>query len=94
MWRRTPLLLFLLLYTVVSGGPFIWVATMSVRTTPEIFASPYALPTRFHWEKFVQAWSHSNYSTYFWNSDRMRSCGGRISPDRIRKRIGLLPRKW
>ena len=68
MWRRTPLLLFLLLYTVVSGGPFIWVATMSVRTTPEIFASPYALPTRFHWEKFVQAWNHSNYSTYFWNS--------------------------
>ena len=41
---------------------------MSVRTTPEIFASPYALPTRFHWEKFVQAWAHSNYSTYFWNS--------------------------
>jgi len=41
---------------------------MSVRTTPEIFASPYALPTRFHWEKFAQAWSHSNYSTYFWNS--------------------------
>lgn len=68
MWRRSPLLLFLLLYTVVSGGPFIWVAIMSVRTTPEIFASPYALPTRFHWEKFVQAWSHSNYSTYFWNS--------------------------
>jgi ABC-type glycerol-3-phosphate transport system permease component len=68
IWRRTPLLLFLLLYTAVSGGPFIWVAIMSVRTTPEIFASPYALPTRFHWEKFVQAWSHSNYSTYFWNS--------------------------
>ncbi len=68
MWRRIPLVLFLLLYTVVSGGPFVWVAIMSVRTTPEIFASPYALPTRFHWEKFAQAWSHSNYSTYFWNS--------------------------
>ena len=66
--RRAPLLLFLLLYTVLSGGPFLWVAIMSVRTTPEIFANPYALPSRFHWEKFVDAWTNSNYGTYFWNS--------------------------
>jgi multiple sugar transport system permease protein/raffinose/stachyose/melibiose transport system permease protein len=66
--RRTPLLLFVLFYTVVTGGPFLWVAIMSVRTTPEIFASPYALPSRFHWEKFADAWTKSNYSTYFWNS--------------------------
>jgi ABC-type glycerol-3-phosphate transport system permease component len=66
--RRTPLLLFLVLYTIVSGGPFLWVAAMSLRTTPEIFAAPYALPSRLHWEKFAQAWVNSNYSTYFWNS--------------------------
>jgi len=66
--RRAPLLLFLVLYTVLTGGPFLWVAIMSVRTTPEIFASPYALPSRFHWEKFVDAWTNSNYGTYFWNS--------------------------
>jgi ABC-type glycerol-3-phosphate transport system permease component len=66
--RRTPLLLFLVLYTIVSGGPFLWVAAMSVRTTPEIFAAPYGLPGRLHWEKFAQAWTTSNYGTYFWNS--------------------------
>ncbi len=66
--RRTPLLLFLVLYTVFTGGPFLWVAEMSLRTTPEIFASPYALPGRLHWEKFADAWTKSNYSTYFWNS--------------------------
>jgi len=66
--RRSPLLLFVLLYTVVSAGPFIWVAVMSLRTTPEIFASPYALPGRLHFEKFVDAWTRSNYATYFWNS--------------------------
>ena len=66
--RRSPLLLFVLLYTVVSGGPFLWVAVMSLRTTPEIFAAPYALPSRLHWEKFVEAWTKSNYGTYFWNS--------------------------
>ena len=65
---RAPLLLFLILYTVLTGGPFLWVAIMSVRTTPEIFASPYVLPSRFHWEKFVDAWTNSNYGTYFWNS--------------------------
>lgn len=66
--RRTPLLLFLVLYTVFTGGPFLWVAEMSLRTTPEIFASPYALPGRLHWEKFADAWTKSNYGTYFWNS--------------------------
>jgi ABC-type glycerol-3-phosphate transport system permease component len=66
--RRSPLLLFLVVYTVVSGGPFLWVASMSLRTTPEIFAAPYALPVRLHWEKFGEAWTRSNYSTYFWNS--------------------------
>jgi ABC-type glycerol-3-phosphate transport system permease component len=66
--RRTPLLLFVLVYTIITGGPFLWVAIMSVRTTPEIFASPYALPSGLHWEKFVDAWTRSNYSTYFWNS--------------------------
>ena len=66
--RRSPLLLFVVVYTVLTGGPFLWVAIMSLRTTPEIFASPYALPTRIHWEKFVDAWTKSNYGTYFWNS--------------------------
>jgi multiple sugar transport system permease protein/raffinose/stachyose/melibiose transport system permease protein len=66
--RRTPLLLFLVLYTIVSGGPILWVMSMSLRTTPEIFDDPYALPVRLHWEKFANAWTNSNYGTYFWNS--------------------------
>jgi raffinose/stachyose/melibiose transport system permease protein len=66
--KRTPLLLFIALYTIATGGPFVWVALMSVRTTPEIFANPYALPTRLHWDKFIDAWTSSNYGTYFWNS--------------------------
>jgi multiple sugar transport system permease protein/raffinose/stachyose/melibiose transport system permease protein len=66
--RRTPLILFLILYTVVTGGPFLWVASMSIRTTPEIFNDPYGLPFPAHWEKFVDAWTVSKYGTYFWNS--------------------------
>lgn len=65
---RGLLLLALTLYTVYSAGPFAWVAVMSLRTTSEISADPYALPSTFHWEKFVTAWTTSHYGTYFWNS--------------------------
>ena len=66
--RRTPLLIFVLFYTMLTGGPFLWVVMMSLRTTPEILDSPYALPSVLHWEKFSDAWFNSNYGTYFWNS--------------------------
>src|SRR6202521_1880205 len=66
--RRALLVLFIVLYTVVTGGPLLWVATMSLRTTAEIFKDPYGLPSPAHWEKFADAWTKSNYGTYFWNS--------------------------
>ena len=65
---RVPLLAFIALYTIVTGGPLLWVAAMSLRTTAEIFKSPYGLPSPAHWEKFADAWVKSNYATYFWNS--------------------------
>jgi ABC-type glycerol-3-phosphate transport system permease component len=66
--RRLPLVSFVVLYTVLTGGPLLWVATMSRSTTAEIFKDPYGLPSPAHWEKFADAWTRSNYSTYFWNS--------------------------
>ncbi len=66
--RRIPLVLFVLVYTAVTGGPLLWVATMSLRTTAEIFKDPYGAPSPIHWEKFADAWTRSNYGTYFWNS--------------------------
>jgi multiple sugar transport system permease protein/raffinose/stachyose/melibiose transport system permease protein len=66
--KRMPLLIVLIGYTVITGGPFLWVAAMSLRTTSEIFDNRYALPTTLHWEKFFDAWTSANYGTYFWNS--------------------------
>jgi multiple sugar transport system permease protein/raffinose/stachyose/melibiose transport system permease protein len=66
--RRVLLVLFIVIYTAVTGGPLLWVASMSLRTTAEIFKSPYAAPSPAHWDKFVDAWLKSNYHTYFWNS--------------------------
>jgi len=66
--RRVPLVLFTVVYTVVAGGPLLWVATMSLRTTSEIFKDPYGFPSPAHFEKFVDAWTKSNYAIYFRNS--------------------------
>jgi multiple sugar transport system permease protein/raffinose/stachyose/melibiose transport system permease protein len=62
------LLVALSLYTAYAAGPFAWTALMSVRTTPEISDDPYAWPEVWHWDKYVEAWTSSNYATYFWNS--------------------------
>lgn len=68
-WLWRPLLWCVLaLYTVYAAGPFAWVAGMSLKTTPEIMADPYGLPRTLHWDKYVEAWTSSNYGTYFWNS--------------------------
>lgn len=66
--RNGALILFLALYTAYAAGPFVWIAMMSLRTTTEIAANPYALPWPMHPEKFVSAWTESNYDAYFFNS--------------------------
>jgi multiple sugar transport system permease protein/raffinose/stachyose/melibiose transport system permease protein len=66
--RRTPLLLFLLGYTALTALPLLWVASMSLRTTSEIFGNPYGLPVHPRWANFADAWFGSSYDTYFWNS--------------------------
>jgi ABC-type glycerol-3-phosphate transport system permease component len=66
--KRILLLAFAVICSVITGGPFLWVAFMSLRTTPEILDHPYALPRPVHWDKFIKAWTGSSYGLYFWNS--------------------------
>ena len=68
MLRNGGLMAAVVLYTLYSALPFLWVGTMSVRTTSEISASHFAWPETFHWEKFRVAWVDSNFASYFWNS--------------------------
>ena len=65
---RTALAVVIAAYTAYTLGPFLWLATMSVRTTGEISADHYAWPRPFHWEQFRIAWVDSDFATYFWNS--------------------------
>ncbi|QGY06137.1 carbohydrate ABC transporter permease [Methylobacterium mesophilicum SR1.6/6] len=68
MASRTALAVAIAAYTAYTLGPFLWLATMSVRTTGEISADHYAWPRPFHWEQFRIAWVDSDFATYFWNS--------------------------
>jgi ABC-type glycerol-3-phosphate transport system permease component len=66
--RSGGMMLILVLYTLYAGLPFLWVGSMSLRTTQEISADHYALPSPPHWGKFASAWLDSNFASYFWNS--------------------------
>lgn len=68
MLRNGGLMAVVVLYTLYSALPFVWVGTMSLRTTAEISANHFAWPETFHWEKFRIAWVDSNFAQYFWNS--------------------------
>jgi len=68
MISKGVLFVVVVLYTAFAAGPFLWVATMALRTTSEITLDHYAWPTTLHWEKFPQAWFNSNYHVYFENS--------------------------
>ena len=71
---RSLLLAALSLYTAFAAGPFVWTAMMSLRTTTEIHLDHFAFPDPAHWEKFPEAWFHSNYGVYFTNSTQIVLC--------------------
>jgi ABC-type glycerol-3-phosphate transport system permease component len=62
------LMAILVAYTVYCTAPFVWVGTMSVRTTTEISQNHYAWPSPFHWSQFRAAWIDSSFDQYFANS--------------------------
>jgi ABC-type glycerol-3-phosphate transport system permease component len=58
----------ILLYTAFAMGPFVWAAMLSLRTSGEIYANPYALPFPPHFDKYIEVWTKFNYAVYFRNS--------------------------
>lgn len=66
--RQGGLMAILVLYTMYSALPFVWVGTMSLRTTSEISADHYAWPKIYHWEQYKIAWFDSSFDAFFWNS--------------------------
>jgi N-acetylglucosamine transport system permease protein len=59
---------FLVLATVLFTVPLLWAVLTSFKTDQEIFTSPWSLPSEWHFDNFVRAWTTANIGRYFVNS--------------------------
>jgi N-acetylglucosamine transport system permease protein len=62
----TKFLLFLFALSVVI--PLLWVLVTSLKTSPEIFASPWGIPKSPQWSNYVRSWEEAGIARYFLNS--------------------------
>jgi N-acetylglucosamine transport system permease protein len=58
----------LIAWAVIICAPLLWVLMSSFKTTQQIFASPFTLPTSFNFDNYVSAWTTASIGTYFFNT--------------------------
>jgi N-acetylglucosamine transport system permease protein len=58
----------LVVWAVLVVVPLLWALVTAFKTDREIFTSPWSLPSEWHFENFVRAWTTANIGTYFLNS--------------------------
>lgn len=58
----------LIAWTIIICAPLLWVLMSSFKTTQQIFASPFTLPTSFNFDNYVSAWTTASIGTYFFNT--------------------------
>ncbi len=67
IWRL--LVLFgLALFAASVVLPLVWVLVTSLKSSPEIFASPWSLPAAIRWENYRRAWTEAGIARCFANS--------------------------
>lgn len=57
-----------LLVIVGMAYPLFWMVCASLKTNEEIFRSAWALPQKFRFDNFVEAWKVGHFGKYFLNS--------------------------
>ena len=55
-------------WVVVICAPLLWVLMSSFKTTQQIFASPFTLPTSLNFDNYVSAWTTASIGSYFFNT--------------------------
>ena len=58
----------LTIWSVVVITPLAWTLLSSFKTTREIFASPFSLPSNWSFENYRSAWSREGFGNYFLNT--------------------------
>jgi len=65
---KTIIFILLILCSITTLYPLIWMAYTSLKTNAEITASTFALPEQLHFINYVNAWKTAKMSVYFINS--------------------------
>ncbi len=58
----------LLAGSIVVVVPFLWMLTTSLQTRAETYTNTSILPTSWHWENYVKAWTAAPFAQYYLNS--------------------------
>lgn len=66
---KTLTYLVLIVLTATWVFPFYWMFTSALKDDPQVFTIPPVLiPNPAHWNNFVDAWTHNNFTRYAFNS--------------------------
>lgn len=58
----------LIIWSIVVVVPLLWTVMSSFKTSSEIFASPFSLPTNWNFDNYVNAWTTAGIGSFFLNS--------------------------
>src|SRR6266511_1688658 len=58
----------LILWAILCVYPMLFTVLSALKLSPELYANPFALPTRWVWGNFRDAWSFGHMGQYFFNS--------------------------
>ncbi|MGA4506918.1 carbohydrate ABC transporter permease [Propionibacteriaceae bacterium G1746] len=58
----------LIIWTIIVIAPMLWTLMTSFKTTSEIFASPFDLPSSLNFTNYVTAWNTAGIGKYFGNT--------------------------
>jgi len=58
----------LIVWSLLVVVPLLWVVMSSFKTSSEIFASPFGLPSRLRFDNYVNAWTTAGIGNFFLNS--------------------------
>lgn len=66
--RRPMVNILLALFALSVIAPILWMLLTALKSSPEIFASPWAWPRVVQWGNFARAWNEAGIARYFLNS--------------------------
>jgi N-acetylglucosamine transport system permease protein len=58
----------LVVWALICVVPLLWAVLTSFKSDREIFTNPWALPTEWHFDNFVRAWTSASIGRFFINS--------------------------